>query len=932
MADDVEAPMLVRSTLAGGFLRANSAFVERVGYSVAELESRPFLKWIESEGRARVEWALAAGDGCCEVVHETRCGAGLPLRIQVRKSGEEATVLARCASVQNPLHFKEVDEDEDNVRGTLHTIARIVEDENPGYRCSILLVDEGKFVKGAGPSLPANYNDAIDGFAVGPKVGSCGTAIFWNVPVIVNDIQQDPLWAPFRELAREAGVAACWSHPFVSRSGKVLGAIALYAPEPGPPTPEQLSRLRAAARMTGLAVERGRAEDALRKSEGQARRQAQLLRRANETVRAQTQALLESAEIDARNRELEALSKHKSEFLSSMSHELRTPLNAMIGYTALTLRNLREKVDAADLQNLESANRASTALLRLINDVLDFSKIEAGQMEVYIEDSVDLDEAIGDALHIARGLERAAGVELAVEVEEGLPPIRTDEGRFVQILNNLLSNAVKATAEGSVVIRARRAENERVRIEIEDTGVGIPSSELEKIFESFKQVDTSTRRRIAGTGLGLTITRHLCELLDVQIGVGSEVGVGTKFWLLVPVSSAETPGPQREPEFLTRPQLQDRWILKFTPGQRARVLFQGRAEVEEALRRGLQDPLQVQPLSKAALADPSPIWAVVVEASAAEVLPDLVRWKRAPALRSVPVLYWSPTSESKTPALLTEWLPIEADSEEVSRAVDALARGSRGEAWLVASNPDRMWSTTDVLEEIGFAVTSFRSPDQVARGLPRLAPKLLVLELPPGEVAGLDLLDLLAQDKNLARVPVLVLGASETSQVAREEIEDWQAGRASPSLDLQTQVAGLMASIRQGQAREVLLVDDNDLNLSLAATILRSEGYRVRTASRASEGIEMARAQRPHVVLMDLAMPGMDGFEATRALRALPETQDACIIACTAFAQGDHQDQAALAGCDGYLTKPYRPRWLIDQVSTTVLHQHLTRLSGSLPH
>ncbi len=115
-------------------------------------------------------------------------------------------VLARRATDDELGEAQEDDEeDEATVRGTLHTIARIIEDQNPGYKYSLLLVADGRFVRGAGPSLPEDYNAAIDGYAVGPAVGSCGTAIYWNVPVVVDDIQADPLWTPFAELAKKAG-------------------------------------------------------------------------------------------------------------------------------------------------------------------------------------------------------------------------------------------------------------------------------------------------------------------------------------------------------------------------------------------------------------------------------------------------------------------------------------------------------------------------------------------------------------------------------------------------------------------------------------------------------------------------------------------------------------------------------------------------------
>ena len=257
----MNAPMFVRSAPAGGFIRADARFCEEVGFSEDELASRPLLDWIDPGDRRVVVAALEVGRGACQVGFRTRDGGALPVHIQVTRHGDDTVALGRLVEVDEAPAEAAVQGEEDTVSDTLMTIAQILEEQTPGYKCSLLLVTDGRFVSGAGPSLPDDYNAAVDGYAIGPFVGSCGTAIYWNVPVIVEDIQADPLWA---ELAAGAGVAACWSHPFTSRSGSVLGALALYAPEPRAPTDEQLSRLRAAARMTGLAVERGRAEEALR--------------------------------------------------------------------------------------------------------------------------------------------------------------------------------------------------------------------------------------------------------------------------------------------------------------------------------------------------------------------------------------------------------------------------------------------------------------------------------------------------------------------------------------------------------------------------------------------------------------------------------------------------------------------------------------------
>ena len=256
-----------------------------------------------------------------------------------------------------------------------------------------------------------------------------------------------------------------------------------------------------------------------------------------ERVQERTAALTAAnAKLQQLNHQLEEASQHKSHFVANMSHELRTPLNAMLGYTALTLSELQGTLSAKHLENLQKVNHAARVLMQLINDVLDFSKIEAGQMEIFVEE-FDMLDVVDEVLLIAEGLLLDRPVELRSDIADDLPDITTDYTKMKQILNNLLGNAIKFTHAGFVAMRVtcNRAK-ERVRIEIEDTGEGIPDDKIEHIFESFRQVDTSIHRRFGGTGLGLTITKTFCDMLDIALEVQSQVGKGTTFGLEFPVT------------------------------------------------------------------------------------------------------------------------------------------------------------------------------------------------------------------------------------------------------------------------------------------------------------------------------------------------------------------------------------------------------------
>jgi PAS domain S-box-containing protein len=224
----------------------------------------------------------------------------------------------------------------------------------------------------------------------------------------------------------------------------------------------------------------------------------------------------------------------KSEFLANMSHELRTPLNSIIGYTDVLILGVDGEVNGEVMKDLQAINENSKTLLRLIDDILDLAKIEAGRMVLDLS-RIDVRSMLEDLAKNNAGLLVNKPVELILEVEDNLPALKADHVRVVQMLNNLLSNAIKFTTTGEIILRANRDNHDFIRLEVEDTGVGISKKDLEVIFDEFKQADNSSTRTAHGSGLGLTITRRLVELHGGSIHVESEVGRGSTFTIRLPL-------------------------------------------------------------------------------------------------------------------------------------------------------------------------------------------------------------------------------------------------------------------------------------------------------------------------------------------------------------------------------------------------------------
>ncbi|WP_060509411.1 sensor histidine kinase KdpD [Pseudomonas sp. NBRC 111124] len=263
----------------------------------------------------------------------------------------------------------------------------------------------------------------------------------------------------------------------------------------------------------------------------------------NEALRAELEetnqgVLALYAELDIQAEQLRQASDLKSRFLSYMSHEFRTPLGSILSITSLLADELDGPLSEEQHRQVAFVSTATRELSDMVDDLLDLAKIEAGRITISPAwfDMLDLFAALRGMF---RPIVDASTVDLIFEEPVGLPRLYTDDKKLAQILRNFISNAVKFTTRGEVRVSARLHGEDKIRFAVSDTGIGIPAGLLNTLFEDFAQVDSPLQKRLRGTGLGLSLCKRFATLLGGEVGVISEPGTGSCFFVIIPLALAQ---------------------------------------------------------------------------------------------------------------------------------------------------------------------------------------------------------------------------------------------------------------------------------------------------------------------------------------------------------------------------------------------------------
>ena len=459
----------------------------------------------------------------------------------------------------------------------------------------------------------------------------------------------------------------------------------------------------------------------------------------------------------------EAASRAKSEFLASMSHELRTPLNSIIGFSNILLKNRAGNLHAEDLTFLERVLTNGKHLLALINQILDLSKIEARKMDLELM-PVALDTLVRETVALHEGQLRERPVTLRVELPAGLAPLRTDAARLRQVLTNLLGNAIKFTEQGTITVRvvSEPATGAPLRLEVSDTGIGIPTARHGAVFAAFQQADTGTARRYGGTGLGLTISQALCELMGYQLLLASEEGRGSTFTVhFTPHETARETAPAVA---VSNPHA--RLVLVIDDEVDSRTLLSNL--VSECGCRVVTAAAGAEGLARARELQPDFILLdlMMPEMNGWQVLSRL---KLDPLLAGIPVAISSVVARENRGTILgvLDVLQKPISRDDLARVLDTR---SRTRVLLVEDSELDRQMTARTLEEMGVEFRCATNGREALDLLGHFTPDLILLDLLMPVMDGLTFLDHLRRDPQHMNLAVCVVTAKNLTPADLDQL------------------------------------------------------------------------------------------------------------------------------------------------------------------
>jgi signal transduction histidine kinase/CheY-like chemotaxis protein/CHASE3 domain sensor protein len=659
-------------------------------------------------------------------------------------------------------------------------------------------------------------------------------------------------------------------------------------------------------------------------------------------------------EIQQKAEELALSTKYKSEFLANMSHELRTPLNSILLLSRLIAENVDGNLNEEQVESARVIQSSGNGLLALIDEILDLSKIEAGKMDVDYE-ICEVKSLVEELEDLFKPLVKQKNITLNFELEEKVNTLETDPVKLNQILKNLLSNAIKFTSIGGVTLKITEL-NEWLTFEVRDTGIGISKDKQKLIFEAFQQEDGSTKRKFGGTGLGLSISRELAKLLGGQIKLESEPNKGSTFTIKLPKQKQNLPNAEiieaeeREelmPAYISNPNIvnitpvnvaDDR--LNIYPDDKVILIVEddtvfAKALLSYARKENYKCIVVVRgDLALSAAIEYRPR-AILLDIQ----LPVMDGWMVMEQLKNngktkhIPVHIMSSLQAKKESLakgavdFINKPFAIEQLSTVFSKIEEALNKHPK-KVLIVGENLKHAHALSYFLGNFNIATEIKNTIEDSAKSLQDKNVDCVILDMGMPDHTAYATLEIIRQNKGLEKLPIIIFTGKNISKTEEEKIKKYADTiilKTAHSYQKIFDEVGLFLhlvndddTVKQRSSfkklgvlteviknKTVLIADDDVRNIYSISKSLEKHQMNIISAIDGKEALAKLESNpQIDIVLMDIMMPEMDGYETLKAIREIAKYKKLPIIAVTAKAMMGDREKCIKAGASDYISKP----------------------------
>jgi signal transduction histidine kinase/DNA-binding response OmpR family regulator/CHASE3 domain sensor protein/HAMP domain-containing protein len=669
-----------------------------------------------------------------------------------------------------------------------------------------------------------------------------------------------------------------------------------------------------------------------------------------------------NVEIQQKAEQLEQSTKYKSEFLANMSHELRTPLNSILLLSKLMADN--EELDKEYAEYAGVIQSSGQGLLSLIDEILDLSKIEAGKMDLEVAE-ISLQEVVRDMQSLFNPIAKDKKLVLEILADKDLPKMmNTDKMRLEQILKNLLSNAFKFTSVGKVSLSLTAdLKYETLVFKVKDTGIGIAKEKQNLVFEAFQQADGSTRRKFGGTGLGLSISRELAKLLGGEIQLSSEENVGSEFTLILPInfsnneayleeqrSNKEIENKSRVTQLIVEPV--ERYTVDYIPGD----IEDDRAEIEQddkviliieddtmfaktllkfTRKRGYKGIVAVRGDVGLEMANHYKPAAILLDIQ----LPVKDGWqvmeelKANPITRPIPVHIMSSLSVKRESLLkgAVDFIdkPVALDHMKriFEKLEDALSRYPK-KVLIVEENQQHAKALSYFLASSNIETLVVGNVNESIEALKKKEVECVILDMGIPDRNAYETLETIKKSDGLENLPIIIFTGKNLSKGEETRIKQYADSivlKTAHSYQRILDEAGLFLHLVEEKGKQtvksnrdnlgglndvlkdkvVLIADDDVRNIFSLSKALEQHQMKILPAIDGKEALKvLSENPKVDIVLMDMMMPELDGYQTTTLIREIPAYKHLPILAVTAKAMMGDREKCISAGASDYISKP----------------------------